>query len=537
MKQLVFFPLAALLTAASLQAQVPPPAPPPVPAAVPVPSPGAVLETIRNIQIEIKGPQSITVQEVQALLKLKINETYDPATADQDRDALWDTGKVSAVDISPQHGPSGFTALVSIIGRGKLASIEVKGNTRISAENVLKDRTLQKGDEFGWAELKQMLNEVLALYHRAGFPEAKVNGSMFPVPGGSQGSITITVEEGPRELIRDIRFTGLSEDVGANELGTVMQQKPSRARLPTEALEEDFQAISRALKNRGYAKAKVASWNRAATDETEVYDMNIVLEQGVRYSVKGVFVKGYNAVPLNVLDPLIRLRPGAIYSLEGEENDAKAMDQYYYDIGYMDAVISQTAEDASATELNLHYDIREGPRYKLDSIRILGRYNTHEKVLWKEFEETGVRPGDFVSLPRLKAMEAHFKNLTYLEKASFRILSGEASSAENPVKDILIELEEKVPGNIQFGGGFLSSTVYAHLKLENLNFDFYDDEFYGAGQDFKLEIKLQTNGGMLDMSLGDRDFFGQTLRLQLPDLVAEEKARALKTAPEEAAAQ
>lgn len=536
MKHPVLSTFAGLFAVAVLPAQDAPAPPPPPPVLAPAPTSDEVLETIRHIQIEIKGPQSITVQEVQALLTLRVNESYDVGVVIHDKETLWRTGKISSVEITPQRGPSGFTALVTIIGRGELASFEVTGNAHISTKDLMDDITLKKGHDFGWVELNDTVDEIRTIYHRMGYPEVVVSGSMSSFGSGSQGQISITVEEGVRQLIRNIRFSGLT-DVTADELGEVMQQKNRSARLPTPELEKDFKAIARALKNHGYAKAEVKSWSRTPAEETDVYDLIIILEQGALYRVKSVFVKGNETVPLKFLDPLIQLRPGAVYSYDGEEKDSNSIGQWYFDHGYADVDVTQESADVSANEISLNYAIKEGPRYTLDRIRIFGLRNTHEDVIWRELAETGVRPGDFLSVPRLKAMEAHFKELNYLSNASFKIFAGESTSPENPVKDIHLMIEEKTGQETHFGGGFFGTNAQGYLKIENTNFDPYDPEFFGAGLHLKFEIKLQTDGGMLDMSLGDRDFFGQTLRLQLPDLEAEEKARALKTAPEDAAAQ
>jgi outer membrane protein insertion porin family len=135
----------------------------------------------------------------------------------------------------------------------------------------------------------------------------------------------------------------------------------------------------------------------------------------------------------------------------------------------------------------VHYKIEEGNRSFVQRINIIGNTRTKDKVIRREIL---VSPGDVFNTVRVDISKKRLENLGYFGKV-------EAYPEETGIeghKDLLVQVEEKRTGSLNFGAGFSTvDNLVGFVELTQGNFDLMNwPSFTGAGQKFRARAQVGT---------------------------------------------
>ncbi|HXH25439.1 MAG TPA: translocation/assembly module TamB domain-containing protein, partial [Vicinamibacterales bacterium] len=90
-----------------------------------------------------------------------------------------------------------------------IASVRVGGAARIDADQVRREIGLEAGARYDPAAIAAATERVTALYRREGFATARVAVEpIVPEGGGQAVVVAFTIEEGPRQILRDLVISG-----------------------------------------------------------------------------------------------------------------------------------------------------------------------------------------------------------------------------------------------------------------------------------------------------------------------------------------
>lgn len=399
-------------------------------------------------------------------------------------------------------------------GGTKLNSILITGNKRISTEDLLQAAAAPMGEILSQQTLQDIMDRIQLYCIRSGHPEAEVNGI------SNAGKLNVTVREGPRKLIRAIHFKGLMDVSVGDVLKAMKNQEPYSYMRPSPFLDNDLQAVSAHLQDRGYAKAVAKSWSTIPTRDAEVYDLEIVIEQGTVYHIQEVRYQGVSIGDLNQIAKSAKVRANDIYSRSSVQNDAQSVKDYYHSIGFIDADAIPNNSYTGPGKLIVNIHVTEGSQFFLGPIAMNGLDVTHSRVIRNEIQAAGIQEGQPVNLPGLNKLLAGLRKLTYLSQVDGFLKDADK---ETPgIRAVELTFKEFDPSVVTYGIGYQSiggrTHVQATIDFKNSNFDPFDaPSFRGAGLDFTMRLQLQPTASSLEISLGDRDFFGRPLYLKLPE--------------------
>ncbi|HXY60335.1 MAG TPA: outer membrane protein assembly factor BamA, partial [Chthoniobacterales bacterium] len=213
----------------------------------------------------------------------------------------------------------------------------------------------------------------------------------------------------------------------------------------------------------------------------------ISLEEGPQYHVGNISFSGYKIASEDKLRAVIKMKPGAPYSPKQLHDDAKALADAYGTGGYVDAVITPEGTPVGAGRIDLHYKIEEGSRSFLERVNIVGNTRTKDKVIRREIL---IAPGDVFNTVRVDISKKRLESLGYFAKVD---AYPETTDVDGR-KDLLVQVEEKRTGSLNFGAGFSTiDSLSGFVELTQGNFDITNwPGFTGGGQKFRARAQIGT---------------------------------------------
>jgi outer membrane protein insertion porin family len=298
-------------------------------------------------------------------------------------------------------------AAVSVAEAAVVSSVSVRGNSRVDADTIRGNISIQPGRTFSAADIDE---SVKRLFATGLFSDVRINQS--------GGTLVVEVQEYP--VVNQVLFQGNKKRKDA-DLARVVQLKP-RGPFSQAQMEADVEAIKAAYSAIGRDDAEV---------QTQVMDLgenrvNVVftVNEGGRTKIKSVNFVGNNAFGDRRLGDVISTKRSNMLSFLFRDDiydenrlraDEEALRRFYYDRGYADfQVVSSSAElDEATNEYTVNFTVDEGERYTFGDVSV----------------ETSIEGIDSKSL-----------------NSEIRTHSGDVYSAKK-VEDTIIGLTEQVAGS------------------------------------------------------------------------------------------
>jgi len=205
---------------------------------------------------------------------------------------------------------------------------------------------------------------------------------------------------------------------------------------------------------------------------------------------------------------LLKMKEGSIYTPKGLKDDTKAIYDGYGAGGYVDADIQPQGTPAGTGVVDLTYTLTEGTRSFLERVNIAGNTRTKDKVIRREIL---ILPGDVYNTVRVDVSKARLENLGYFSKV-------ETYPEDTTIpgrKDLLVQVEEKRTGALNFGAGFSTiDSLLGFVELSQGNFDLFNwPSFTGGGQKFRARVQYGTQRQDYLLSLTEPYFLDYHLSL------------------------
>ncbi len=255
-------------------------------------------------------------------------------------------------------------AAVSVAEAAVVSSVSVRGNSRVDADTIRGNISIQPGRTFSPADIDE---SVKRLFATGLFSDVRINQS--------GGTLIVEVQEYP--VVNQVLFQGNKKRKDA-DLARVVQLKP-RGPFSQAQMEADVEAIKAAYSAIGRDDAEV---------QTQVMDLgenrvNVVftVNEGGRTKIKSVNFVGNNAFGDRRLGDVISTKRSNLLSFLFRDDiydenrlraDEEALRRFYYDRGYADfQVVSSSAElDEATNEYTVNFTVDEGERYNFGEVSI-----------------------------------------------------------------------------------------------------------------------------------------------------------------------
>ncbi len=468
---------------------------------------------VESFEVAITGFDSATVRN-SLTLQPGVPFTRDALAADVNRvrDALIAQGFLSPVIEDPrvERDPDKNTVRTRVSGvvgpkvnvvvknyevsektQRDLLPVKREGNIDFSAivEGARRIRNKLQEDGYFFAEI----TEKCTVSNPP--PDLGPNGAeetcqnLNPIPlTGHNITIEYEVEQGRRFRLTDIRITGTDkltyEDVAAdlksqkaNAIGLIPFLGYGRGYTSLTLLEQDRRTIEAYMRDLGYRKTTAQVLQGVSVDGSSLI-ITFQVTEGPLTRIAGVEVKGNKIYTDQQIRQQLRTVIGGPYSRSYARADGDRIASLYARQGYTDARVDfsivELPKKGDDEQVRLVYSINnEGDKVFINQILIngvTGNQNTRRIKRAAIRRAIPIAEGDVLRADRISDAEREL----YLTDAYRQVIirtepAGETTSGYRR-RDVIINVEEKQPRVMDYGGGFSTDAGALGLfEISNVN--------------------------------------------------------------------
>ncbi len=449
-------------------------------------------------KIVVKNNKVVSTQTILSKIKTKEKREYSPVTLSDDIKRLYASGLFRDVSADVLEHEKGVSVIFNVKEKPILEKIVFTGNRRIRTKKLLSKMKTRKKEIFDKFKLKEDIEEIEKFYAEKGYSLASISHETQEKE--NKVGVIITINEGGRVRIRKITFSGNKAFRDKRLLKLIKTRKRAFFRsgfFKEEVLREDVERITAFYHREGFIDIKVSPVIEYDQKKIKMF-INFEIEEGKQYKVGQVSVKGSTIVYEDKLKSMLTLDKDVIYSEAGLRDDISFIQSYYFDRGYIGALVkADTLLNSQTGYVDIKYDITEASVAYVDKVNIKGNVRTKEVVIRREMR---LFPGDRYNGKKLKRSRQRLHNLGYFEEVTF-------DTAEKPTTlpdkyDLDIFVKETKTGEFSFGAGYSSiDNFIGFIDLTQRNFDIFNPPtFTGAGQ--KLRIRMEFGADKKDYEVG-----------------------------------
>lgn len=476
-------------------------------------------EVVRSL--EITGNRTVGDTVIRHKLETRINAPYREEIVREDIARLYETGYFTTISVETDAVEGGIGVTIVVEEKPEITRITIDGNRTFKTSRLIR---LMRSRAGGTCNEKTLLEDAMALreyYRERGWPRAEVEYEVEPGDEAGRCVVEIEIDEGPRQLISDISFSG-NEEVSGRLLSRLMRTKekaiwplsawPLRLVFPRGIFDEaqfaeDIERLEEYYRSRGYIDVKVGEAQVREVKGGRYIHILIPVEEGKRYKVGEIAFAGNEVFSETEFRELLRMRTGDLFTPLKLHDDLMAMRERYFSKGYADVeIIPQKKYNPDTDRLDIAYTINEYHPYYVGRIAIEGNTRTRDRVIRRELT---LEPGDLFDELKLQRSRERLENTGFFSAVNVSTEPGE----EEGVREISIEVEEGKTGQLSFGGGY--STIDSFIgfaEIAQSNFDISNFPYFtGGGQKMRLRAEVGDKRQDVFLSFTEPYFLGQRL--------------------------
>lgn len=455
-------------------------------------------------EVVIRNNRLVATNQILNSIKTRADKPYNHATVQGDVGALMATKSFSDVRASFAPTPDGKVIVTFDVVEmpSVVTEIRFEGAKHAKNDELLSLTGLQRGVPLNPVANKMAVHAIQRYYQEKGRMFAHVD----LVEGGQAGDskVVFRITEGPEVKVASVKFVGhTGEFASSSRLRTKIET--SRAFLGAiggtynpALVEMDAAKIEEYYRTFGYHDIKVGREIIPSADSRTV-DIVFHIHEGPRYRVSNVQLVGATVFPEDRIRGVTRLKAGDLYDKNVIQSDVRNIGDLY---GYSGRRVAPREEliYTGPGEVTVQYTMQERPPDRVGRVIVSGNDVTRQNVILRQVP---VYPGQILEYPALAQAERNLSRLGIFEmdpeKGQRPTVTVLDPFNDNPIKDVLVQVQETQTGSLLFSVGVNSDAgLQGSVVLNEKNFDItrlptsWDDlfsgrAFRGAGQEFRLE--------------------------------------------------
>ena len=468
-------------------------------------------KNLKVTRIDVRGNQIISTSTVLNNMKTRPGVELNQQMVNEDVKRLYATGFFQDLRIDVEETTEGARLIVVADEKPVIRHIVIEGNKIIKERDLRKDLGLIEGQVLDEYAINQGLNKVRERYSNKGFRFVKVYHRVDIDRPTKEATVTVTVEEGGKFKIREVRFEGI-QSFKPRRLLKLMRTKARNILLfrfgsfKEDKFKEDTDRLVAFYQSQGFLDARV-SHEFNYDEKTGQITIVITVEEGKRYQTGQVEIRGVKIFPESEIWQRLKLLPGSVFSQQGLAEEIQNVRDFYHRFGYMNVqILPDVKLNRDTGKVDLKYDLTEGDLYFIDKVKIRGNTKTKDIVIRREFK---LKPGEKFDGDAIDRSKQRLENLGYFEEVTY---DTEPTSIPNR-RDIVFQVKEKRTGELSFGAGISSIDQFiGFAEIAQRNFDLMNwPRFTGGGQSISLKGRWGTITRDFDFSFNEPYLFNKPI--------------------------
>ena len=440
------------------------------------------VEPFNISDIRAEGLQRISAGTLFNYLPVKVGDRFDDLRSADSLKALYRTGFFDDI----RFERDGDVLVVFVEERPAIAEIEFSGNESLETEQLqegLRGIGLAEGQVFNTSLLERIEQELTQLYFSQGKYGVAIESTVTPLER-NRVALRIAITEGEVAKIRQIRVVGSEDFEEEDLLELFLLQTPTlfsffddSDQYSKQKLAADIERLRSFYLDRGYLRFQINSTQVSISPDRRDVFITINVTEGEPYAVSEVTLAGELVLPDDQLTPLVRTRPGDVFSRRLATASSEALSSRLGDEGFAFANVNTVPEinDAERT-VAVTFFVDPGRRVYVRRILMRGNDSTRDEVLRREMRQM---ESAWFSTTKVNRSRQRLQQLGYFDKVTVETPAVAGSPDE---VDLEYTVEETPAGNISIGAGFSQSQGIIFTT------SLTQDNFFGTGKRVSLSF-------------------------------------------------
>jgi len=453
---------AGLLIASTARAQQP--QPPPI--------------VIKDVHVE--GNRRVQDAVILGRVKSTVGSAFNPTLLAEDIRSIFGLGFFDDVQLRVEDFEGGVKVVFVVTERPFVRDIDFVGNKKADRDTLQEKIDIKLGSVYNPVDVQRAVDKLRDYYEDEGYFEVQITPTVEKFADGDVRLI-FNIVEGRQITIDKIVFRG-NKGLTDAQLKDAMETKERqyfilRGKVQRQRLESDIDRIIALYNDNGFIQARVESHDVAIDRERARVTITIVVVEGPQFRVGEVKVTGVTLLPEREVERQILLKPGDVFSLTRVRDSVQGILNLYSTIGRASAEVTPRRDQLTEiSQINLTFEITEGPEVYVERINISGNVRSEDKILRRELP---LHEGDLYTLQKKDRARQKLVNLGYFESVNVTTQPG-----SDKTKIIVnVEVVERPTGIFSIGGGYSSAdSLVGTIDLAQRN-------FLGRGWEVAIRIR------------------------------------------------
>ena len=438
------------------------------------------------VKIELGGIERVDGSAVRALLRTKAGQRLSPALVTADVQRIFEMGLFDDVRVGYRKQGEGIALRFQLLERPSIAAVRLRGHDALTTEAIMKVVNVKVNNLFKPAEAQDDANKIRDLYIEEGYFLASVKPEVERLKG-NQVIVTFVCRERAEVKVRSIQILGnkglSDEDIKAvlrTREGSFMSLFGKDGTFKRETLQTDLQVIQYLYLTKGYIQAKVEEPVVALSPDMRYVRISIRVNEGPRFRVGKVSVKGDSRVDIKKLTKRLKLKSGEWFNYLHVQNDGQMLSGAQKSFGYAFATVSNESLPRTKDKIvDWVYHVQKGDPVYFGKIKMVGAATTRDKVIRRELQ---FAEGELFNERKLKLSKIRVQRLGFFEQVEIKT----TPSKRRRVVDVTVKVKERTTGTFQVGAGF--SSVDNFITTAQIS----KDNFLGRGQRLSVNASFSS---------------------------------------------
>lgn len=387
--------------------------------ALPEPVANLMPEAVQPIVVDVRveGNETTPLERVRPMVRTRKGRPLDPRVVEEDVRRLH--ASKMFLDVQPVYTQvnGGVVLTFQVIERATLKYVKYEGNEKVADRKLAKQAGIKRGDAADPYAVEDARGKMEQWLHEKGHTKATVTIAEGNKPG-DQGAVFI-VHEGPQQRVGKIVFEGNSIAPDGRMTQLIQTKKPF-LRIPKifagfkgyaekEKIDADIDALTAYYRGLGFFQAKVGR-EVIFDDKQEWATLRFVINEGVRYKVRGISFAGNKIRTPEQLSKKFKLAGGDFYNQSDLNSDVTTVEEQYGVRGHLFVKVEpETRFLEQPGEVDLVYKVTEGPKCRIGQINVhISGEDPHTRRM-TVLNRLSIRPGDIADIRQIRDSERRLK--------------------------------------------------------------------------------------------------------------------------------
>jgi len=456
--------------------------------------------------MKVANNKAISTETILSKIKAKVGDRFSQDNLNDDLKRLYATEYFADVSIDVSGYEGGVAVTFIVEEKPTIDDIIFNGNNAFKAQKLKSLMKSRPNDMLNLSLLAQDVSEIKNFYVKKGYPLIEAKYTIDLEKETNRAKITVTVEEKVRVKVAKINIEG-NKALKTNAIRKLLSTKPAWLFNPgifnEEVLAEDIDKIKALYDDAGYLDTEATPKLDYSKDGTAL-DITINITEGKLYVVGNILIKGNLVLPEKDIKSKITMKPDKPFSNRMLRADIVNIRQYYYQFGYMNAVVDVERDLNQETgKIDITYNIEARDPVYVGKIEIHGNVRTKDIVIRRELR---IYPGERFNGDKIRRSKERLYNLGFFEEINF-----DTEPTQTPdIQNLIITVKETKTGEFSFGGGYSSiDLLVGFVEVTQKNFDILNfPTFGGGGQALSVRAEIGMVRNNFNISWTDPWIFG-----------------------------